>query len=241
MQTRPFNVPSLLVATACAGLVALAIACGLDASHHRQYAVHQHVNAVMDGMRTSRLGTLTPIVFCVQAEGRSCGRGSGVSLGNGVVLTADHVLEGALNAFVGTSMKERIPARIVWRAPNSDLALLHAPMFRSAAVPLRCDDAQIGEQVTAMGWPMDLGYAEMQGHVAGLTQRPWRMLGRFGEVVRDYLGGMQAVDFAYGSGMSGGPTIDSNNRLVGINVIAAQGFGGLVPASEVCRVLGRTS
>jgi S1-C subfamily serine protease len=74
------------------------------------------------------------------------GAGSGVVIGDdGLIATADHVIEGAAEIWVVHAGEQRQRAAIVRRAPERDLALLRieeeGPQFRSCRATVPCGRA----------------------------------------------------------------------------------------------------
>ena len=114
-----------------------------------------------------------------------------------------------------------------------DLALLKAAdaagrsfdalAFRAAAEPL----AQ-GERIYSLGNPLDVGFAVTQGTYNGLVRRSF--------YPQIFFGG------ALSAGMSGGPALDEEGHVVGINVarrVDGEQVSFLVPASFAEALLAR--
>ena len=194
--------------------------------------------AIVDGMTSSRLSVLTPRVLVGPRGMPGSHSGSGVPLGQGRILTAYHVVQDANDVVVGIDAENVVPARVVWRAIGSDLVMLHAPLFKSAGLPIRCDNGRVGERVVSMGYPLDLGYAETNGRIVGRPTPRYEV--RTPSLSLTYHSGVQWMDAPIGPGMSGGPTIDESGHLIGVNVLLFGSFGGIVPASEICLALGRS-
>jgi serine protease Do len=102
------------------------------------------------------------------------------------------------------------------------------------ALPFRDVNQQLarGERIYSLGNPLDVGFAVVEGNYNGLVER-----------------GFYATIFFAGSlnpGMSGGPTLDEQGRVVGINVAArrdGEQVSFLVPAQFAAALLerGRTA
>lgn len=173
------------------------------------------------------------------------GHGSAVSLGGGLYFTAKHVVDAGegLTLFNG---RDEYVAKVerVW--PDRDLALFRSE-FVQPPVPIRCEGAQPGERVVATGYPLDMGYMRMNGFVGGTIK--WDRSLDVVSGTHTYHGGvpikkqfraLQWLDLRIAEGMSGGPVTDSNNRLVGISLIAAADFaGGMIPAPAICEALAQ--
>lgn len=95
--------------------------------------------------------------------------------------------------------------------------------FRPAEVPL-----QRGERIFALGNPLDVGFAVVEGVYNGLVERSF--------VPTLFFGG------SLSSGMSGGPAIDDQGRVIGINVASrrdGEQVSFLVPAAAAAALLAR--
>lgn len=115
-----------------------------------------------------------------------------------------------------------------------DLALLKpvdpAPLRGRGAVPFRPADAEPerGARIFSLGNPLDVGFAVTEGAYNGLAERHYLPTLFFG-------GSLSA-------GMSGGPALDAQGRLVGVNVAArrdGEQVSFLVPAALAQALLAR--
>jgi S1-C subfamily serine protease len=115
--------------------------------------------------------------------------------------------------------------------PN-DLAVVHVEKHDAPAFAF--DETAVteglpkGERLYSMGNPLDLGFTVVDGSFSGLVERAYN----------------ERIHFtgALNPGMSGGPTVNAEGRVVGVNV--AKQFGGelvsfLVPARFAARLLAR--
>ena len=115
-----------------------------------------------------------------------------------------------------------------------DLALLRlvdpAPLAGRGAVPLRPADEALarGARIFSLGNPLDVGFAVAEGTYNGPVERSFLETLFFG-------GSLSA-------GMSGGPALDEDGRLIGVNVAArrdGEQVSFLVPAAPVRALLAR--
>ena len=115
-----------------------------------------------------------------------------------------------------------------------DLALLKpvdpAPLRDRGAVPFRPDasEPERGARIFSLGNPLDVGFAVTEGAYNGLAERHYLPTLFFG-------GSLSA-------GMSGGPALDAQGRLVGVNVAArrdGEQVSFLVPATLAQALLAR--
>jgi serine protease Do len=164
------------------------------------------------------------------------------SLGSGVVVTADglivtneHVIEGAAEIRVRFASGNEQDAKVVGSDTDADLALLRVPRTALAHLPLATlDDMLIGETVIAIGNPLGLENTVTVG-VLSARDRTVRSPGT-NRVYTDFL----QTDASINPGNSGGALVDLEGRLIGINtaiVGEAQGIGFAIPARRVRRVV----
>ena len=163
------------------------------------------------------------------------GVGSGVYIGNGVIITAAHVVDGTKQVKIKSDHGDIQSADVLWANKEYDIAALrpnNARRFKAAQ--LSCRTPSVGEEISAWGNPAGVEFVTMHGYVSG-DERPagdkWKSV---------FLTDMTTI-----GGMSGGPTYDSSRRVVGITVgtlgfgAPAGGLGFAVPGSVVCGLLGR--
>src|SRR5512145_1683254 len=168
------------------------------------------------------------------------GAGSGfVWDGAGHVVTNNHVVEGARKVFVQLDAGDKIPATVVGRAPEYDLAVvrLARPPKDLRPIPLgTSSDLKVGQSVFAIGNPFGLQRTLTRGIVSALDRE--LPTSGFREVA-----GVIQTDAAINPGNSGGPLLDSAGRLVGVNSAirsasgSSAGVGFAIPADLVNRIV----
>jgi serine protease Do len=172
------------------------------------------------------------------------GRGSQTSVGSGFFVSRDghivtnfHVVSQAAlkpdyhDLVYVTADGREAPLQILQLDVLHDLALLKAADgagrsfdalgFRSEARPL-----SQGERIYSLGNPLDVGFAVAEGTYNGVVRR--------GFYPQIFFGG------ALSGGMSGGPALDQEGRVVGINVarrVDGEQVSFLVPASYASALL----
>ena len=108
-------------------------------------------------------------------------------------------------------------------ARGHDLALIRAPSVTGPILGLRdLDTLRPGELVFAYGHPLGVSHALAMGALHG--------------VVRDKRTGDPryiAADIRLAPGNSGGPLVDAEGKLVGVNSMIVGGLGVAIPASVV--------
>lgn len=163
--------------------------------------------------------------------------GSGVIVDpSGRILTNHHVVESADRVVVVLQDQRRIPGRVVGSDPRTDVAIvqLDAP-GPYPWLPLGDSDRiRVGQPVLAVGSPFDFQSSVSLGVVSALGRRgmgPWN--------IQDFI----QTDAAVNPGSSGGPLVDLDGRVIGLNtaiyapgVEQSSGVSFAVPSNLVARV-----
>lgn len=173
---------------------------------------------------------------------------SGVHIGNGYVVTAEHCVSEADRErgsrgrgthlvsvkVVGTDGSERT-GEVLWANVDADIALLHIDNAHAIkAAPLSCAVAPEGTRIKGVGNPIQFDFLTYTGTVAGTPRKAW-----------DWRVALP-IDMTITQGMSGGPIYDDAGRVVGI-IVGGASLGPFssnivlsfaVPSSEVCRLMG---
>jgi serine protease Do len=181
---------------------------------------------------------VTPSVVHVEAivkinDRRNEVTGSGVIVSaDGRILTNHHVVEKAEKVSVTVpGRKGQIPARIVGTDKQTDLALLRIdPGGPLAAATLGSSaDVQVGQWVVAVGNPYGL-----DGTVSlGIVSAKGRNLG-IPDLINDFI----QTDAMIDRGSSGGPLVDLDGRVIGINSRGqGRGIGFTIPVDTALDVM----
>jgi S1-C subfamily serine protease len=150
--------------------------------------------------------------------------GSGFLInGEGQILTNNHVVSGSSQVEVTLPDQSRYKAQILFRDKVNDLALIKIePKKQLPHLGLGDSDRlQVGQKVLAIGNPFGLAGTLTVGVISALG-RPIQ-----GENNQD-LEGMIQTDAAINSGNSGGPLLDSQGQVIGINTAIYGPNGGNV-------------
>ena len=159
---------------------------------------------------------------------RQQGAGSGFILGSdGMIVTNNHVVEGAKEVTVTLADKREYPATIVGRDPKTDIALLRIEAKEPLpAVALGDSDRlRVGDWVVAVGNPFGLSNTV----TAGIVSAKGRVIGA--GPYDDFI----QTDASINPGNSGGPLFNLQGEVVGINtaiVAHGQGIGFAVPINQ---------
>lgn len=150
---------------------------------------------------------------------------SGIGYASDLVLTADHVVERDEDIHVILPDGSEINASVAGRDPGSDLALLRlnqAGVLVSTKAP---QDARVGQIVLALGRPSSAGIEASLGVVSAVNG-PVRT--RRGGLLERYL----RTDTIPYPGFSGGPLIDVQGRVLGLNTSGLwRGMSLTIPVS----------
>lgn len=163
--------------------------------------------------------------------------GSGVILDPwGYILTNYHVLERASRIAVILSDETRYDARILAGDEVADVALIKIDPLRPLAALefAEDDDLLLGETVIVLGNPFGLTHTVSVGVLSAMN-RTAQYRGR--ELYSDIL----QTDAAVNPGSSGGPLLNLDGELIGVNVAVyqdAQNIGFAIPIKRVRALLG---
>ena len=162
---------------------------------------------------------------------RTTGSGVVIDAELGHVVTNHHVIEGADEITVRLKDDREFKAELVGSDPATDIALLRIEADDLTALPLGdSDELAVGDFVVAIGNPFNLGQTATSGIVSGLGRS-----GIGGGGYEDFI----QTDASINRGNSGGPLVDLDGRLVGINSMifsptgASSGLGFAIPANIV--------
>jgi len=163
--------------------------------------------------------------------------GSGVIVSpEGLIMTNNHVVEGAAEITVTLSDRNEYPATVVGTDPKTDLAVLR--IDGGKALPTLAwgdsDRIEVGEFVLAIGSPFGLARTVTLGIISAK--------GRANVGIADYEDFIQ-TDAAINPGNSGGPLVNTRGEMIGINTAifsqsgGYQGIGFAVPSNMARGIL----
>ncbi len=162
-------------------------------------------------------------------------RGTGVIISkDGYIITCNHVLQGCSTVKIGQGEKT-FNATIVGTDLYNDLALLKAE--RGEFVPIEFGDSEklsVGHYVLALANPFNRSQpTATSGMVTNVssTIRGWRGMTAMENVI--------ATDAQLNPGFSGGPLVDVEGRLIGINTAYVWQRGIAIPINKVRAVADR--
>lgn len=163
-----------------------------------------------------------------QGKRPAIGQGSGFvfsakKAGKTYILTNSHVVQDAEKILVKFQDGTEFEAKITGRDPKSDIAVLE--IKSSGLPPLTFSDSsklEVGEWVVAIGNPFGLSHTLTVGVVSAK--------GRTSVGINDYEDFIQ-TDAAVNPGNSGGPLVNLDGKVVGINTAIFSRSGGYMGVS----------
>lgn len=153
----------------------------------------------------------------------SKGLGSGFAIDKNIIITNAHVVEDFIDVSVKLYNDETCSGKVIKIDKNIDLALIQVD---KALTPLKLgseDNISIGKEVYAIGAPKDIPYTMTKGIISAKN----RKIGS-----NQYI----QIDASINSGNSGGPLIDENGEVIGINtmkMVDAEGIGFAIGTSYI--------
>jgi len=170
------------------------------------------------------------------------GLGSGFLINSdGQILTNFHVISGSSDVEVTMPPDQsRYKARVLMRDRGHDLALIQIDPKKKLASFLRLGDSeslQVGQKVLAIGNPFGLAGTLTTGIVSSLHRK-------IQSEDRGDLEDMIQTDASINSGNSGGPLLDSQGSVIGINTAiygpggGSVGIGFAMPINRAKEMLG---
>jgi len=155
-----------------------------------------------------------------EAQLQETGLGSGVIVSaDGYILTNNHVAQNVETLLVRLLDRRELEAKVIGRDPDTDLALLKIDANNLSYVEFAdSDSVEVGEWLLAIGSPFGFSNTVTSGIVSAK--------GRSG------IGGLQGyqdfiqTDAAVNPGNSGGPMLNLEGKIIGINSAIASRSGG---------------
>jgi S1-C subfamily serine protease len=142
----------------------------------------------------------------------------------GHIVTNEHVIAGAQKVQVSFSGANQIGARVVGKDPSTDVAVLQINTHSRSLTPLPLGDSdgvEVGDSVVAIGNPFSLTRTATAGIVSAVERTIDAPNGfSIGHAIQ--------TDAAINHGNSGGPLIDAQGDVIGVNAQITAGTEGNV-------------
>lgn len=137
---------------------------------------------------------------------------------DGIILTNQHVIDKSEETSVILNDGREFTAKVLGQDPNTDIALLKIDAKDLPALVLGdSDQLEVGQWVVAIGNPLGL-QASLTAGIVSAKGRNNLDLNR----IEDYI----QTDAAINRGNSGGPLLDLNGKVIGINTAIVTNLGG---------------
>jgi serine protease Do len=167
--------------------------------------------------------------------------GSGVIISNdGYIVTNNHVVDGADEVTVTLSNHKSFKAKVVGSDPSTDLAVVK---IDAQNLPFllygNSDEVKVGQWVLAVGYPLTLettvtaGIVSAKGRTLDINRR------QSASPIESFI----QTDAAVNPGNSGGPLINPDGQLIGINSAIASptgsyaGYSFTIPVNIVKKIV----
>jgi len=175
--------------------------------------------------------------FNKPTERKATALGSGFVIDKkGLVVTNNHVIQGAEDIVVTFNDKTEYKAKVIGKDPYMDLAVLKIES-KEKFIPVSfgdSDKARIGDWVVAIGNPFGFGGTVTSGIISSRNRDIG--LTRYDDFIQ--------TDASINQGNSGGPLFDLNGKVIGINtaIIApgasgSIGIGFAIPSNPASKVI----
>lgn len=176
--------------------------------------------------------------FLTLSEREGTGSGSIIDK-QGHILTNHHVIDGAREITVSLSDGLSYPAALMGQDPDTDIAVLKIEAPADELAPIRWGDSQnlkVGQRIYAIGNPFGLERTMSTGIISSLNRQ-------IPSGQRRTMRSLIQIDAALNQGNSGGPLINTQSRLIGMNAAIVSssgdsaGVGFAIPVSTLRRIV----
>ena len=160
-------------------------------------------------------------LFPTMSKGVNTGTGFVINR-DGTILTNAHVISGAVKISVAFANNQTVAAKVIGKDPDDDLALLKVNPDGLTLAPLPLGDSstvEVGDPTFAIGNPFGLARSLTTGVVSAL-QRSIQAPNNFA------IDNVIQTDAPLNPGNSGGPLINAQGQVIGINSQIETGTSG---------------
>ena len=209
--------------------------------HAKALTINQVYRAAAPGVVHITATSRSADVFGNPQQQQSIGSGFVIDKA-GYIVTNYHVVEGARMVQVSFSNNESMRAKVVGSDPATDIAVLKVGAPSRALRPLTLGNSstvEVGDQVIAIGNPLGYDRSVTSGIVSAVQRSiiAPNQVSTIGHVIQ--------TDAALNHGNSGGPLLDADGDVIGVNAQIAPsdananiGIGFAIPINTVKQVTG---
>ncbi len=155
-----------------------------------------------------------------EQEQHSMSSGSGFFISpDGYLVTNNHVVEKAVEVTVTTLSEKQYKAKVIGTDPETDTALLKVDADNLPFAEFgSSEELNVGDWVLAIGNPLGLNHSV----TAGIVSAKGRLIPTLNLTYQDFI----QTDAAINMGNSGGPLLNTQGEVIGINTIIFAPSGG---------------
>jgi S1-C subfamily serine protease len=179
---------------------------------------------IVDAVDKAKNSVVKINVFRKAKDGklRAAGSGSGfIFSSDGLLFTNSHVVENADKIMVSLLNENEIQGFLIGKDPDTDLAILKIYTEGYSVAKLgNADELKIGQFVIAIGNPYGYQHTVTTGVVSALGRT---LRTQSGNLIDNVI----QSDAALNPGNSGGPMINTDGDVIGVNTAIIQGAQGL--------------
>ena len=202
-------------------------------------SVYENVNRSVVNINTK--ASLRDPLFMFEQTAEGLGSGSVLDK-RGHILTNHHVISGAQIVGVTLADGNLYEANVVGSDPQNDIAVLKIDAPPDSLFPVSLGDSstlKVGQHIFVIGNPFGLERTLTTGIISSLNRTlPSKKNGTL-------IKGIIQIDAALNQGNSGGPLLDSQSNLIGMNTAIANpsrtgestGVGFSIPVNTIRRVV----
>lgn len=187
--------------------------------------------------------TYTQTIFGLQ-QGTQQGVGTGIIVSSdGYILTNSHVVNDGESESITVDLYDgtEYTGTVLWNSTDLDLAIVKIDAKNLTAAEIGdSDDVEIGDYAVAIGNPLGLDFERSvtQGIISGLDRTITTTDSSTGS--QNTMEGLIQTDASINSGNSGGPLINSQGQVIGINsakASSAEGLGFSIPINTATPII----
>ena len=187
--------------------------------------------------------TYTQTIFGLQ-QGTQQGVGTGIIVSSdGYILTNSHVVNDGESESITVDLYDgtEYTGTVLWNSTDLDLAIVKIDAKNLTAAEIGdSDDVEIGDYAVAIGNPLGLDFERSvtQGIISGLDRTITTTDSSTGS--QNTMEGLIQTDASINSGNSGGPLINSQGQVIGINsakASSAEGLGFAIPINTATPII----